>query len=147
MCARARGWVHTRVLRGCGCRGTGLCLRACSHTYSASNEHTPYCLRPLWHPHIFRHYLINGAIFGKKSPNIKCVFSFSLQLLCKTFLILELSRQISGKKAQISNFIKIRPVGARLFHTDWRTDRHEGNSRFSQFCEGAWRYRVEKHNL
>jgi hypothetical protein len=25
-------------------------------------------------------------------------------------------------KAQIFNFIKIRPVGAELFHTDWQAD-------------------------
>jgi len=36
---------------------------------------------------------------------------------------------------QISNFTKIRPVGAELFHTGGRTDGHdEANSRFSQFC-------------
>jgi hypothetical protein len=35
-------------------------------------------------------------------------------------------------------FMKIRPVGAELFHADGRTDRHEdANSRFSQFCERA----------
>jgi hypothetical protein len=28
----------------------------------------------------------------------------------------------------------VRPVGAGLFRTDERTDRHEANSRFSQFC-------------
>ena len=43
---------------------------------------------------------------------------------------------------QISNFTKIRPVGAELFHaeshSDTRMDRHdEANSRFSQFCERA----------
>ena len=42
----------------------------------------------LWLQHIFRHYLINDAIFGKKLLNIKCVFLFSLQLLVETFLIL-----------------------------------------------------------
>jgi hypothetical protein len=32
--------------------------------------------------------------------------------------------------------MKIRPVGAELFHADGQTDRHdEANSRFSQFCE------------
>jgi hypothetical protein len=31
----------------------------------------------------------------------------------------------------------IRPVGAGLFHTDGRTDRHESHNRFSQFCESA----------
>ena len=37
---------------------------------------------------IFPHYLINGTVFGKKLPNVKCVFWFSLQLLSETFLIL-----------------------------------------------------------
>jgi len=32
----------------------------------------------------------------------------------------------------MSNFIKIRPVAAELFHAD---ERDEANSRFSQFCE------------
>jgi hypothetical protein len=34
--------------------------------------------------------------------------------------------------------MKIRPVGAELFHAGGRTDRRdEANSRFSQFCERA----------
>ena len=42
----------------------------------------------------------------------------------------------------MSNFVKIRLVGAELFHaygqTERQTDRHdEANSRFSQFCERA----------
>ena len=45
----------------------------------------------------------------------------------------EFSEQIF-QKSQISSFIKIRPVGAELFHAD----RHdEANSRFSQFCQRA----------
>ena len=36
-----------------------------------------------------------------------------------------------SKKSQISNFIKIRPVGAELFHADRRTSGHnEADSRF-----------------
>ena len=39
------------------------------------------------------------------------------------------------KKAKISSIIKIRPVGAELFHADGQTDGHdETTSRFSQFC-------------
>jgi hypothetical protein len=35
------------------------------------------------------------------------------------------------------NFIKVRPVGAGLFHAGGRAARHdEANSRFSQFYEG-----------
>jgi len=34
--------------------------------------------------------------------------------------------------------MKIRPMGAELFHVDRRTDEHEeANSYFSQFCERA----------
>jgi len=47
-----------------------------------------------------------------------------------------------SKNIQISNFMKIRPVEAELYHADRRTDgqedRHdEANSGFSQFCERA----------
>jgi hypothetical protein len=42
------------------------------------------------------------------------------------------------RKILISDFMKIRPVGSDLFHTDRRMDRHdEGNSRFSRFSERA----------
>jgi hypothetical protein len=50
------------------------------------------------------------------------------------------------EKSQVSNFIKIRPVGAKLFLADRRSDRQtdrwtdeydEADSRFSQFCERA----------
>jgi len=46
----------------------------------------------------------------------------------------------------MSYFIKIRPVGAKLYHADRRTDgqtdgqmdgHEEANGRFSQFCEHA----------
>jgi hypothetical protein len=69
---------------------------------------------------------------------------------CSVLMTLEFSRQIFLKNPQISNFMKIRPVEAGLFHadrrtagrTDGRTDgqknRHdEANSRFLQFCESA----------
>jgi hypothetical protein len=50
-----------------------------------------------------------------------------------------------SKNPQISNFMKIRSVGAELFHAGWRTDRQtdrhdnsdEDNSRFSQLFENA----------
>jgi hypothetical protein len=36
--------------------------------------------------------------------------------------------------------MKIRPVGAELFRADGQTGRHdEANSRFSQFCERAYK--------
>ena len=46
---------------------------------------------------------------------------------------LEFSRQFS-KKVQMSNLIKIRPVGAELFHAGGRD---AASSRFSQFCKRA----------
>jgi len=47
-----------------------------------------------------------------------------------------------SKSPQMSDLMKIHPVGAELFHADGRTDRQTGNyylanSRFSQFCECA----------
>jgi hypothetical protein len=56
-----------------------------------------------------------------------------------------------SKNTQISNFMRISPVGAELFHaggwTDGQTERHdEINSRFSQFYEGAWK-RLGPHSL
>ena len=46
---------------------------------------------------------------------------------------------IGFRKIIISNFMKIRPVGAELFQADGRTDRHdEADSRFTQFCECAY---------
>jgi len=41
-----------------------------------------------------------------------------------------------SKNTQISDFIKIRPVAAELFHADRQTDGHDkANSRPLQFCE------------
>jgi len=49
----------------------------------------------------------------------------------------EFYREIFGK-FQVPNLMKIRPVGAKLFHADGRTDGHEEDkSLFSQFCESA----------
>jgi len=50
-----------------------------------------------------------------------------------------------SKNTQMSNFVKIRPVGAELFHadrrTDGRTDTHEEvNSRFSQFFKRTYKH-------
>jgi hypothetical protein len=120
----------------------------CSLRSTTCNAHAPYC--HLWHVrlhNIFPYYLINCTIFEKKI--IKCVFSFSLQLLSETFLILRRTERDRlknvylssykmtailvrfkytlyfldrfSKNAHISNLIKICPVGAELFHKDIRT--------------------------
>jgi hypothetical protein len=50
-----------------------------------------------------------------------------------------------SKNDSISNFIKIRPVGARLFHAEGRTDKNdEANSHFPQVCERAKKKKVTK---
>ena len=101
--------------------------------------------------------------------NIKFVFWFSPIFLSVTFLLLRKTERdmiknvrlsscwvpvilvrswrelnfldkFSKKKTHVSNFMKIRPVGAELFHVDWGTDKHEeANGRFSQFWESTWK--------
>ena len=111
----------------------------------ACNSNAPYChLQPVRLYSIFPHYLINSTI--KKLLNIKYVFLLSVQLLSETFLILRRSERDMiknmhcpsckvpvilvrtlnfldrfSKNAQISNLMKIRPLGAESFHTDRRT--------------------------
>jgi hypothetical protein len=42
------------------------------------------------------------------------------------------------KNIQMSNLLKMNPVGSEFFHVDRRTDRHQvANSRFSQFHKHA----------
>ena len=54
---------------------------------------------------------------------------------------IEYSRQIFEKKIQISNFIKIRPIGEELFHAHGRTDRQPNMIKLTaaffprNFCE------------
>ena len=43
-----------------------------------------------------------------------------------------------SKNIQISNFIKIHPVGGEFFRADWHTARHDANSRITQLWEHAW---------
>ena len=70
-----------------GCTSGGVCLRVCSLTNPECNE-PPYChLGPLRLNQIFWHYLIKGTALRKSLLKIKCVFSFSTQLLFEIFLI------------------------------------------------------------
>jgi len=54
-----------------------------------------------------------------------------------------------SKNTQLSDCIKLRPVGADLFHAEGLTDGgrhryHETNVHFPQFCECAQKFRVQK---
>jgi len=67
----------------------------------------------------------DNVIKVHRSPRNVCRYS------CNVLMKLELSRQ-NFEKYSSTNFVKIRPVGAELFHAGGRTDRHdEVNSRFS----------------
>jgi hypothetical protein len=124
-----------------------------------------YChLWPVRLYNIFSHYLINGTILGAKLLYIKCIVWFSLHL-SETFLVLRRIRRdiiinvhsssskvpafLVGfllnldflyrysKNSQMSNLMKIRPVGAEFLQADRETDGHEAKSRLSRFCESA----------
>jgi hypothetical protein len=89
-----RVWVSACMcVRVYGCTGAGVCFSACSLTYPAYNAYVPHCLRPLWHHQMFRHYVINYDFREKNLLKINCVFSFPLQLLSKTFLILRRNKR------------------------------------------------------
>jgi len=58
-------------------------------------------------------------------------------LLYQILMKVEFSRQVL-KNTQISNVMKIRPVGGELFHANGRRDeRDTTNCQFSQLCESA----------
>jgi hypothetical protein len=134
----------------------------CSLRYPACNAHAPFChLRPAPVYNIFPHYLTKGMIFGKMLLDIKMwILIFCTTSVCNIFhskknwvrwskmyiglhakfrLLLAdfnetgiFTTDFRKKNNQISNFMKLHPVAAELFHTDRRTDRHdEANSRFS----------------
>ena len=104
--------------------------------------------------------------FRKRLLNTKCVFWFSLQLLSETFPILRTERGMIknvyrssctvpvilvkilwnlnfldrfSTNTRISNFTKLLPVAAQLFHADGQTDRDDdAESHFTQFYESAY---------
>jgi len=142
-----------------------LCLY--SPRYPATNAHASYWhLLPAWIYNIFPHYAINGTIFEKRVTERKMCFDYLYNIRMKHFLFWnELSEKrwkmyiglyvkypllVSDFKEiwifstdlrkikKISNFMKIRPVGAEMFHAVGQTDIHgDANNRFSQLCESA----------
>jgi hypothetical protein len=73
---------------------------------------------------------------------------------CLIWMKLEFSLRFFKKKTPISNFVKIHPVGAKLFHADGRmvwqveTDRYDDAiSRVYQFCKCAWKWSSSKSDF
>ena len=113
-----------------------------------------YChLWPIWRYQSFPHYLINGTIGGggvKLNTKMYLYFHYNSRwsishfqrdiivnvrsswkiyiMLCQIWIKLEFSLQIL-KNPQISNVMKIRPVGAEVFHQDRQTYRRTDTTR------------------
>jgi hypothetical protein len=92
----------------------------------------------------FSPHLLSGTFFILRRSQrvmVKNVNWSSLQITrysCQILIKFEFFRHIFEKNTQISNLMKIRPMGAELFQAFRRTDRHnEAKSRFSQFYESA----------
>jgi len=120
------------------------------------------CLRPVLLCHIFRHYFMNGRIFGKKGIEYQtCVLILSIAFIWNIYNSKNNSARYYHKCTYMSSskleiwvfstyfrnignikFMKIRIVGAELFHADGRDRQYEGNSRFSQFCKRFWKWPV-----
>jgi len=90
-------------------------------------------------------FVRNIPQFRMKSARHKCRDPHhSCQILSKLLF----PGQILEKNSQILNFMKIRPVGAKLFEADRQMKRGRGmtnirrNSRFSQFCKRAQEYAI-----
>ena len=143
-------------------------LSVCMQSYTSWKALAPYhiVICAVSVSTTFSHIISQTVTFRAKSYWTQNVFWYSVQLLPEKSLILgrnERDMIISvywssckvpvilatfewklnflnrfSKSTQIPNFIKIRPVGAKLFHADGQIDRHDGaNSQFSQFCESA----------
>jgi hypothetical protein len=77
--------VRTQVSACVWVQGAGVCFHACSLTHPACNAHAPFRLWPRWLHQIFRHYLTNGTISGKKVDEHKmCVLIFSTSFIRNT---------------------------------------------------------------
>ena len=136
----------------CCCRKI-ICIKYYKHVCILALFQAVICLDVQYFPH----YLINGTISGKKSLNINVYFCFLyiyhsvkksaqyyhkcthvlMQSTCYSYQILiklEFLQHIL-KSTHMSNFIKIQPVVAELFHMDrqtgWRDRHNEAKSHFS----------------
>ena len=82
MCVRAcaRAWATA-----CLCVSAAVCVLVGVGARARGHACAPFYLRPLCPHHVSRHYVINDAICGKKSRNIKCVLIFSTTLISNIF--------------------------------------------------------------
>jgi hypothetical protein len=72
-------------------------VRACSLTYPACKSYEPYCdviCGPSGSTMFFWHYLMNGAIFGKRANERKTCFDFLYSFYLKRFSFQEESSEI-----------------------------------------------------
>jgi len=121
-----------------------------SLSYPVGKAHEPYChLARLARPY-FSTYPITGTIFrgwGISEHKI-CSFNFFCSVCRKQLILRRIQRDIMTNvmyryacailkkleflpNTQISNFVKIRRLGAKLFHAGGRADtQDEANSRF-----------------
>jgi hypothetical protein len=130
-------------------------------------------LWPVWLYYIRPHYPIKCTIFGGKViKHETCVLTFS-KILSETFLIVgriqgdinvhrssskvpvilvRFERNLNflcrfSKNTQISNFIKIRPVGVELFRADGQTDMTKLIVAFRSVFEHAKQKKITKRFL
>ena len=124
----------------------------CSLRYTACNAHALY--RHLWRIRVYYIFYIisQTAELKKKLFNMECVSWLSVRFLSETFFILRITdwdmiinvycpaRKVLRlqwnssflnrflKNNQISNLMKICPMGVKLFHEDGQTDRQTWRS-------------------
>ena len=92
----------------------------CSLSYAVCNPNAPYChLSSIRLYSIFPRYLINWTIFGKTLLNINVCFDVCIVRFEWNLNILDKF----SKNTQVSNFMKIHPMGAQLFHADGQVDK------------------------
>jgi hypothetical protein len=112
-----------RDLRGGGRRGGITEHKTCVLIFCTILHETVLILT-----RIQRHITINVHRYSCKVPVIIVIYSCNLYF-----------RYRFSRNSQMSNFMGIRPWELSCsMRAERRTDRHEANSRFSQFCEHAY---------